>query len=351
MATAARTKSFVSKPDDYDGSFEHYKRFLNQISLYILANTDNGWFATDTAKVQFALSYMKTDYAAEFAKNFLDKVLKMRNPDFGTWADFKTAMDAAFLDPNTAKNAQWKLHECRQGNKTAAEFFTEFDLLRRAAGYDDTTHHNAYLIQLLEQALNRSIVKTIIGTGDIPDTYEKWRARTLTIDAGQQRIRELNAQSNRGASSSHERTSTGTTSSKTHARSKKNRKGKQRMFIPTPHNPPSGSGGGHQSGKGQTYGGSGQPMEIDRQKSKVTCYFCNKPGHTKSECRAYKRQQSAQAQPVRSQQRTDGLAVVRYTGQQSGSSNQTQNIRALIGNMSMEQRQEAIDELAKGLDA
>ena len=200
MSTNNNTKSFVSKPDDFDGSFGTYQKFLNQTALYVLANPE--WFKSDGPKVQLALSYMKDGHAAEFAKNFMEQILKQTTPDFGTWTDFKKLMDSAFLDPNEAKNAQWKLHKCTQGKKTAAEFFTEFDLLRRAAGYDDATTHQNYLLQLLEQALNRSIVNIIIGSGNIPTSYADWRTRALAIDAGQQRIRELKQHSSNPTQSS-----------------------------------------------------------------------------------------------------------------------------------------------------
>ena len=50
--------------------------------------------------------------------------------------------------------------------------------------------------------------------------------------------------------------------------------------------PPSRSTGQRPSG-GTTYGGSGQPMEVDRTKKKTKCFFCGIAGHSKQECRQF----------------------------------------------------------------
>jgi hypothetical protein len=209
----------------------------------------------------------------------------------------------------------------------------------------------------LEQALNHSIVNTIIGSGNIPTSYTEWRTRALAIDAGLQRIQELKQHSSNQVQSSRTdsaRTAS-TPSSSPHAnkRGKKHQKQKNsgRMLPVMPAPQPSGSSGQQHSGStGRTYGGQGQPMEIDRRKANSRCNICNRFGHWAKDCRV----KPQQTQPVRAQAQADGQALVRYKGRQSGSSHQTQNthnIRAFISNMNEQQRNEAIEELAKAMDA
>ena len=248
-------------------------------------------------------------------------------------------MEQQFLDPNEGETARWKLSQLRQGSSTAAEFFTKFDLLRRAAGYE--TGYDTYLITLLEVALNGAIIKTIIGSGIIPSSYADWRTRALTIDAGYQRLRELS--SHHTSSKATETLGKQNTSTRTNKKFKKG-KGRSGNFIPMPDSKPVASTSQQQ---GRTYTGQGEPMQIDRQRSTNVrkCKHCGKTGHPVERC--WTAFPHLRTQQVR-QHRADEQAVVKYKGK--GSGNKTQNIRALIQDMSPEERNQAIEELAKAMD-
>lgn len=250
-------------------------------------------------------------------------------------------MKQAFLDPNEGETARWKLSQLRQGSTTAAEFFTKFDLLRRAAGYE--TGFDTYLITLLEVALNRVIVKTIIGSGTIPSSFRDWRKRALDIDAGLQRLREIQSHT---PSTSKTTETLGNQNTSTRAHPKKSKKGKGRSgtsYIPMPDSKPTASVGQ----QGRTYHGQGEPMQIDRQRSTNVrkCKHCGKTNHPEDRC--FVAFPHLKTQQVR-QHHADEQAVVKYKGK--GSAKKTQNIRALIQDMSSEERNQAIEELAKAMD-
>src|SRR5271156_2064730 len=118
------------------------------------------------------------------------------NPiDLGSWADFKTALDATFTDPNMVRNAERRLRELKQrNNQHAEEFFTEFDICRRKAGY--VTGYDQFLIGLLHTALKPDLIVAIY-TGVPPVTYEEWRTKAILHDGLNRQLHDVLAQQNR----------------------------------------------------------------------------------------------------------------------------------------------------------
>jgi hypothetical protein len=57
-------------PKDFDGSEDKYKTWFGTVSTYLRAN--ESLFTTDTRKINFALSYMITGRAANWAEHFTD---------------------------------------------------------------------------------------------------------------------------------------------------------------------------------------------------------------------------------------------------------------------------------------
>ena len=99
----------------------------------------------------------------------MDKVIDNNNA-FGTYKDFIKSLDDTFMDHNKKKNVQETLANTKQGGRPAEEFFTEFDQLLRAAGYEEG--HDDYLVQLLEHAVNPQIIEDIYRSGNLPEATE-----------------------------------------------------------------------------------------------------------------------------------------------------------------------------------
>src|ERR1700734_2852593 len=164
------------------------------------------------------------------------------------WED----LDASFLDSQEQKEAAQKLTYFKQGSLTAEEFFQQFENLRLRAGYEGE-QYNSHLINLLEKGFNWEATKIISVQPEPPETYEDWKTRAIKVD----------------------------NLLKQHNRSNPTR-------PPPPHTPyryPAVTGYTRQSTtassssslpttKATTFGGHGQPMDIDRSKGKPGCYRC-----------------------------------------------------------------------------
>ena len=96
----------------------------------------------------------------KFAANYLDNILDdlsrrraraqaMRQPNWGSAANFEAQCQAIFGDQNKKPNAENQLAQMQQSARTAEEYFQEFDQLVRTAGYQQ--NHDDVLVKYLHE--------------------------------------------------------------------------------------------------------------------------------------------------------------------------------------------------------
>ena len=77
--------------------------------------------------------------------------------------------------------AQDKLAKLCQGNLTVEEFFQQFDILSRLAGYG--INHNYFLIDLVKQNIRFSLIKKFYSSGSLLITLADYKNYIITLDA------------------------------------------------------------------------------------------------------------------------------------------------------------------------
>ena len=157
-----------------------------------------------------------------------------------------------------------KLH---QGNSTAEEFFQQFDILSRSAGY--STDHNHFLIDLVERNMRFSLIEKIYSSGSIPDTLTDYRKHIIALDTLERRLTSVNRTSGSGNSAKGSSTPNW-------------RQPIEKTKI-TPEQP-SAPMQTRRDGTGTTFGRHGQPMDIERAHRKGLCFNCGEKGHLSCDC-------------------------------------------------------------------
>ena len=270
-------KDFAEKPDKFSG--KDVEKFIRSVRIFIKANDTA--FTTDDKKILFTLSCMKEGSANEWAQNYTDSHLDDDN--WGTFDNFLKLLRQAFGDPNEAKDAQHRLESFKQGTLTASEFFAKFEIYRRKAKYltkKENVHggHDDYLIAVLERNLDPSLIRRIYAGDTVPSSYETYKDKVLSVYAMEQRFRSLNLRPARPIPPMPV-----------------NRSLPPQPLITTSTQPTSTStphSGDRKDSTGITFGGAGQPMQIDREEARKRglCFRCGQPGHRSFSCPTFQKQ-------------------------------------------------------------
>jgi len=157
------------------------------------------------------------------------------------WMDLRKEIEEKFTQPLEQQQAQIQLDLLRQNRMTASEFFNKFDLYSRAAGQNNDT----YLIFLVRRALNTSIISAIASSGKIPTTYADWKEMAIAIDDSRRLLLSKDARPNFSSLSNL-------------AKHAQQRKGVTHQPVREPST--------SRDTQGTVFGGTGQPMELDRIK-------------------------------------------------------------------------------------
>src|SRR5579859_5057419 len=166
-----KNSSIVKPPSSFDGSHSKYRDWIRQVKLFHRGKH----LTTADDKIMSTLSYMMEGSAATWAQRYADDHLD--SPSMGKWDEFAAELDSSFKDHMATKKARDKVEHFVQGKVLTDEFMNSFEMLLADAELSD----DAEQIRLLEKNVNRSIIDTIYGSGNLPSNFGDYKKRVLKI--------------------------------------------------------------------------------------------------------------------------------------------------------------------------
>ena len=160
----------MKMPDDYDGSPEKAKDFLQRCELYFVSKD----LRNHLHRIAFVLSYCTKGTAKVWASR------KMEEGRYQTWREFSEEFTRTFYSSDTMSRAQHKLNALRQ-TSTADAYIQEFRLLAHEAQLREENS----LIWMFKRGLNPMLLEKVmatLATNPVPVTLQDWYETTQKLD-------------------------------------------------------------------------------------------------------------------------------------------------------------------------
>jgi hypothetical protein len=244
----------IAPPAEFDGSKHKVTTFIKDCQLYMMARPD--MFTFEDAKIAFILSYCKGPKIDDWANMVFDDIVKEKLSAPTTGNGLLLRIKTHYGDPHEAMTAQMKLGELRQTG-TVDDYIISFRTLAQKTGYDDIALINAFITNLHNETRRKCF-----AVYPMPESLEEW----YSVALGFQRQWEFEKSFKYGRNSGVPRPPVIS--------------GKGQTVVTKNAQTSSTSGGG------RIFGGSGQPMDIDRKR--IQCAYCKKFGHIVGDCRRAK---------------------------------------------------------------
>lgn len=262
--TPKKKKIDVAKPDSFDGSESKLESFLHQLSLVFWADAEA--YDNVDVRITYALSYMKAGRAQTWARRFIEKH-GHSSSYFLSWEDFTTILKESFGAADPTVVAVDKIRKLQQGSMTADEYIVAFEEHEARTGWDDKALKDQF-----ELGLKSGLTASIYHLPDMPEDLAGWKTWARKLDRQWRQYEEkqrlhkmvhMPMKTETKMDSKPEFKKTDTTGNPS----------RNSLDVVT-----------RRDSTGLTFGGRGQPMDLDEARQKGLCFSCGQRGHLSRLC-------------------------------------------------------------------
>uniref|UniRef100_A0A3B3SFD0 DUF4939 domain-containing protein n=1 Tax=Paramormyrops kingsleyae TaxID=1676925 RepID=A0A3B3SFD0_9TELE len=159
----------IALPERYDGNPDQCRGFLMQVGIYVEEHPE--MFTAPGAEVRFTISLL-TGRAHEWATALWTD----QSPLLHSGGEFHRALMEIFDHPAVGRRPGFRLLDCRQGNRTAADFSLEFRTIAAALRWPDDCLQTIFL-----RALNPDLQDELTSRGEV-SSFDKLVCQAVRLD-------------------------------------------------------------------------------------------------------------------------------------------------------------------------
>jgi Retrotransposon gag protein/Zinc knuckle len=262
----------TKEPDTFDGS--HAEKLNNFILLCNLHFRNNPAYASDEAKVTFALSYLRGMALEYFEPAILDSD---ETPDWiDNWSAFIRTLRVQFGPIDPTADAERGLDNLKmQENQHIIKYNVEFTKFAIQTGWDEGVLRHRYYSGLAER------IKDVMGQHPKPRTLEDMKILAHGIDARYWERHREKTRSDKSKPDKSDKSDKPDNKPDGKPEGKFDKKGKGKDKSPKP-----STSSGSSNPLNEKLGKDGKltPQERQRRFDNRLCMFCGGVGHTAKDC-------------------------------------------------------------------
>lgn len=167
-------RTFNGSNHDGDG-YNKLENFITQLKMVFILQPSR--FPSESTKVMYAASFMD-GMAFEWIQPYINNIgTAQEDPIATNFEQFTAAIRSMFGDVTLLSDAENKVMKMKQGNRSAAEYTTEF---KRYAGLTNFNEHA--LLWAYKENINAQLQDELIIRQDIPSTLIEFQELVINLD-------------------------------------------------------------------------------------------------------------------------------------------------------------------------
>jgi hypothetical protein len=171
--TSSATRKKLKTPTPYSGKREELRTFLQQVKIYLLANSDA--YPNDMDKILFVLSYMSEGDANSWKEEFFDSAEQKAAQTgtaftLGKYDDLITGIEKDFSPYDAPKDAIYEMKEVKLGKGSIEEHVSKFKMLVTKS----KLAKNDAIVEYFRESLPLALQTKIMSLPTPPTTLDDW---------------------------------------------------------------------------------------------------------------------------------------------------------------------------------